>query len=110
LWIVFLLIWIPLPSPEESFDDQFKSIPELFPPCQVSERLLVIHRIGHLWNFTAVPKYCIPFKTWRIRGRTVTISLFYMLKSFSSCFTCLEKKILTLYSLLQHYKLSCTES
>jgi hypothetical protein len=59
----------------------------------VSEWLLVIYCIGHLRNFTAIPKYYIPFKTWHIRGRTVTISLFYMLESFSSYFSCLEKNL-----------------
>jgi hypothetical protein len=55
--------------------------------------------------FTAVLKSCIPFKTPCKREKTVAISLFYQLESFSSCFASLETK-LNIRSSLHHYELS----
>jgi hypothetical protein len=46
---------LPLPSSEESFDDQLKSIHELVRSCQVFERLLIVHCV-HLRDFHGRPE------------------------------------------------------
>jgi hypothetical protein len=47
---------LPLPSSEESFDYQLKSIHEQFRSCQVFERLLVVHCVRHLRDFHGRPE------------------------------------------------------
>jgi hypothetical protein len=55
--------------------------------------------------FTAVLKSCIPLKNPCTRDNIVTISLFYQLQSFGSCFARLETEH-NVRPLLHHYKLS----
>jgi hypothetical protein len=47
---------LPLPSSEELFDHQLKLINELFRPCQVFERLLVVHFVSQLRDFHGRPE------------------------------------------------------
>jgi hypothetical protein len=42
---------LPLPSAKESFNNQLKSIHELFQSCQVFDKLLDVHCIRHLRDF-----------------------------------------------------------
>jgi hypothetical protein len=95
---------LPLPSSKESFDNQLKSIHELFQSCQVFDGLLNVHCII-FEILMAVPKSCIPFKNPCTRDSIVTITLLYKLESFNSCFAGLKTK-LNVCSLLHHYELS----
>jgi hypothetical protein len=95
---------LPLPSSEESSDDQLKSIHELFRSCQVLERLLVVHCVRHLQDSHSSPEilHAIQNPVYK-RESIVTISLYYQLKSFCSCFSRLETK-LNFRSSLHHYE------
>jgi hypothetical protein len=99
-------IRLPLPSSEESFNNQLKSIPELFRSCQVLDQPLVVHYICHLQDFHSCPEILPTIqKPMYERDSTVTLRLFYHLESFSSCFAHLETKF-NVHSLFHHYELS----
>jgi hypothetical protein len=83
---------LPLPSSEESFDDQLKSIHQLFRPYQVFERLLVVHCVRHFRDFYGCPEILHTIKKPVYEREHCHHKP--QLESFSGCFARLETEIM----------------